>query len=132
MLRYPEDKLTCEHICDTVVYECISRCGHNTSCMRECWIEHDKCAISCPCNENCQNGCPSQFPGHPCNTWFCQNKEPFTEYCARENDRDRESCPDNSQGEKFCVESGCCWTPFYNDNSVPWCHYPKIEINKLP
>ena len=117
--RYPEDKVACEHICDTVVYECLNKCSTDTSCYRDCWIEHDKCTINCPCNDECLNGCPEPFDGHPCNTWFCQG---HVLECATEDDSDREFCPYNSQD--VCLQSGCCWT--HSDNpAVPWCHHPK-------
>ena len=108
------------------MYECISNCNHETQCMRDCWIEHDKCAINCPCNEECPDGCPEPYVGHPCDTLFCQG---YTEACAAENDRDREDCP---YGDQYnCEANGCCWIPFMDyDLDVPWCHYPKKQINK--
>ena len=125
--RYPEDKLKCEHICDTFVYECITGCHHHTQCMRECWIEHDKCAINCPCNEECPDGCPNPYDGHTCDTWFCQG---FIESCAAENDPDRQSC--DAMSEEYCQALGCCFVPFIGEEEspgdVPWCHYHKKQI----
>lgn len=122
VFSYPEDKLACEHVCDTVVYECLSECGHESSCLRDCWIEHDKCSVNCPCNAKCLDGCPEPFDGHPCQTWFCQG---HVLECAAEDDNDRDFCPYNSQDK--CLESGCCWT--HSDiPSVPWCHQPKKHI----
>ena len=101
--------------------------------MRDCWIEHDKCAINCPCNENCPDGCPEQFDGHECKTYFCQNiKDPFERTCKEQSDRDREPCASNDEYD--CVNNKkCCWTPFYPDNQgVPWCHQPEYVIIDLP
>ena len=123
IFSYPEDKLKCEQLCDTAVYECISDCNHNTQCMRNCWIEHDKCAINCPCNEECPDGCPAPYDGHPCDTWFCQG---YIKACAAENDADRVSCP--AYLESDCIAVGCCWVPYLgNKPGVPWCHKPKIQ-----
>ena len=94
--------------------------------MRNCWIEHDKCAINCPCNEECPDGCPAPYDGHPCDTWFCQG---YIEACAAANDPDRESCLANDQYS--CEANGCCWVPFTpSDHGVPWCHHPKKQIIK--
>ena len=126
---YPEDKLNCEHICDTYVYECITNCNHDTRCKRDCWIEHDRCAINCPCNAECPDGCPEPYDGHHCITWFCQG---YIETCATENDPDREQCIGNNQYE--CEMKGCCWVPYSgnsNGQNVMWCHYPK-KIPILP
>ena len=123
IFRYPEDKLKCEQLCDTAVYECISDCNHNTQCMRNCWIEHDKCAINCPCNEECPDGCPAPYDGHPCDTWFCQG---YIEECALADDTDRKYCI--GYDEQSCISVGCCWVPFFpDDQGVPWCHYPKRQ-----
>ena len=124
--RYPEDKLTCEHICDAVVSQCLDKCGSESSCYRECWLDHDKCVINCPCNEECPDGCPEPDVGHSCETWFCQGYILST-VCASESDPDRDSCPHNS--EYSCLNAGCCWTEF-NDpyGGVPWCHYPKLDL----
>ena len=37
----PEDTLDCEHGCDTLIFECLSYCNHNTNCMAQCWREKD-------------------------------------------------------------------------------------------
>ena len=90
--------------------------------MRNCWIEHDKCAINCPCNEECPDGCPAPYDGHPCDTWFCQG---YIETCAAANDPDRVNCP---HGDEYsCTSVGCCWVPC-DIVGVPWCHYPKQQI----
>ena len=126
VFSYPEDKLKCEHICDTYVYECIIGCNHGTECMRNCWIEHDKCANNCPCNEECPDGCPVPYDGHPCDTWFCQG---YIETCAAPNDPNhRPSCP--HADEYNCLEAGCCWVPYTGGNNQypPWCHYPERHI----
>ena len=86
-------------------------------------MEHEKCAINCPCNEECPDGCPQPYDGHPCDTWFCQG---FIESCAAENDPDRQSCPGYS--EESCQALGCCFVAFINGGNVPWCHYPKKQI----
>ena len=123
VFSYPEDKLKCEHICDTYVYECIIGCNHGTECMRNCWIEHDKCANNCPCNEECPEGCPEPYVGHPCDTWFCQG---YILACAAENESNREPC--NHGDQNTCERNGCCWTSYHiPDSDVPWCHQPKKQ-----
>ena len=95
--------------------------------MRECWLSHDKCALNCPCNEECPDGCPEPEIGHPCQTWFCQGELPYV--CAAEDDPVRDPCPFNDQ--YGCQQAGCCWTTYYLDypyGKVPWCHYPKLDI----
>ena len=113
--------MQCEHICDTFVYECIVGCNHETTCMRDCWIEHDRCAINCPCNAKCPDGCPTPHEGHSCQTWFCQG---YIMGCAAQNDPDRTRCEQTSA--ESCKAAGCCWVPYeYNDDKTPWCHKPK-------
>ena len=93
--------------------------------MRQCWLDHDKCAISCPCNDECPDGCPEPHVGHPCKSWFCQG---IVLACAAEDDPDRRSCPHGN--ETNCINAGCCWTrydDYYNPDNVPWCHYPKLH-----
>ena len=122
--------MNCEHICDTFVYECIVECGHDTPCMRDCWKEHDRCAINCPCNAECPDGCSEPYDGHPCDTWFCQDKMP-QKVCAAREDPKREPCDANDQ--PTCEAKNCCWEPYYPDNQgVPWCHQYKIEIVPIP
>ena len=123
-LRYPDDKLACEHSCDTVVYECLNRCYSDSTCMRQCWLEYDKCIVNCPCNEECPNGCPNPYDGHPCKSWFCQGELP--EVCALEYDPVRIPCPGDDQSE--CLELGCCWVLYNGSDGVPWCHYPKLGL----
>ena len=130
VLSYPEDKVKCEHICDTLVYECITDCNHDTTCMRNCWIEHDKCAINCPCNEECSDGCPDPYDGHHCDTWFCQGYVPG-KVCAAETDSDRDQCPGFNEAD--CTKNGCCWVEFHiDDNKTPYCHYHKDGYIELP
>ena len=118
-LRFPEDKLKCEHICDTFVYECIIDCDHNTQCMRNCWIEHDRCAVNCPCNEECLDGCPVAYENHPCDTWFCQG---YIEQCAAKDNANRVACP--AMYENDCLAIGCCFVEYHGSQpGVPWCHY---------
>ena len=126
LYSHPEDKLKCEHICDTLVYECIIGCNHDTQCMRNCWIEHDKCAINCPCNEECLDGCSEPYEGHPCDTWWCQG---YIMGCAAKNDPDRIPCDGIDQNA--CESKGCCWVPYGPDTpGIPWCHQSKkIPIN---
>ena len=112
----------CEHICDTLVYKCIATCKNDPQCMRNCWIEHDRCAVNCPCNAECPDGCPEPFNGHPCDTWFCQDIE-FIDECAAEDDPFRLECPHGD--EESCEEHGCCWVPYSGSVDVVWCHYPK-------
>ena len=133
VLSYPEDKVKCEHICDTLVYECITDCNHDTKCMRDCWIEHDRCAINCPCNEKCPDGCPASYDGSSCETWFCQGYMPG-KVCAAEDDDNRRKCPaDGDVGEDKCLQLGCCWVRYqYNDNTTPWCHYHEDGIIDIP
>ena len=115
--------MDCEHICDTVVYSCLNKCKQDSSCMRQCWLDHDKCAINCPCNEECPDGCPTPYDGHPCKTWFCQG---YVEFCAAADDPDRESC--DGWDENSCESKGCCWVPFHVHNpAVPYCHQKKRE-----
>ena len=91
--------------------------------MRDCWIEHDKCAINCPCNDECPEGCPAPYDGHPCETWFCQG---YIEACAAVDDPNREPC--DGYDENGCISNGCCWVPFIPDDmGVFWCHYPKRQ-----
>ena len=89
--------------------------------MRNCWIDHDKCADNCPCHEKCLNGCPEPVEGHPCETPFCQG---FVETCAAEDDNDRIDCPHGD--EASCVAHKCCWVP-YTGKGVPYCHYKKRQ-----
>ena len=94
--------------------------------MRQCWLDHDKCAINCPCNEECPDGCPEPEIGHTCETWFCQGG---VLACAAENDPIREPCDHGDQAS--CLKAGCCWTEYHDFDYyglVPWCHYPKLHI----
>ena len=61
----PEDTLDCEHGCDTLIFECLSYCNHNTGCMAQCWRDKDPdyCKNHCPCNSECAAGCPDPFEG---------------------------------------------------------------------
>ena len=95
--------------------------------MRQCWLEHDKCSANCPCNEECPDGCPEPYDGHPCESWFCQGELPVI--CAAENDPIREECGDRySYIQEECLAQGCCWTEFYDPyGNVPWCHHPKLH-----
>ena len=106
--------------------ECITGCHHDTQCMRQCWIDHDRCAINCPCNEECPDGCPTPFIGHKCDTWFCQGQ---IEVCASETDWNRIKCPHGDQIS--CEKNGCCWVPYIGkttrDEGVPWCHEKKLQ-----
>ena len=96
--------------------------------MRDCWIQHDKCAINCPCNEKCPDGCPNPYAGHPCKTWFCQGQV-YDKICAEQWEGDREACPYDKEHD--CKQNDCCWVP-HDDQKVPWCHYPKYELIDLP
>ena len=122
--------MECEHICDTYVYQCISTCKHDTQCMRQCWITHDKCAINCPCNAECPDGCPEPYAGHPCETWFCQGEVEGT--CAAEDDPVREGCP--YLYEDDCkADTRCCFVKYTGDHpDVPWCFFKKLpDLNPL-
>ena len=88
-------------------------------------MDHEKCAINCPCNEECPDGCPEPFAGHPCESWFCQGGVPSV--CAEETDPIRDPCEAIERDQ--CLALGCCWTRFYGDPYVPWCHYPKLDIS---
>ena len=122
--RYPEDKLACEHLCDTVVYECLRNCHSSDGCTRQCWLEHDTCTVNCPCNSECPDGCPEPYVGHPCSSWFCQGDVP--KVCAAEDDPIRDPCPSIYKDD--CIELGCCWTKYYGYDDAPWCHYPKFSL----
>ena len=99
-------------------------------CMRECWIEHDRCAINCPCNEECPNGCPVADLNHECDTWFCKGQI-SGKGCAAENDPDRLQC--NGNNEAACLNLGCCWVPYvHQDDITPYCHYQKDIIIEIP
>ena len=126
VFRYPEDKLKCEHICDTFVYECIIDCNHYTPCMRECWVEHDRCAINCPCNEECTDGCPVVDENHACETWYCQG---YVERCAAKDNPSRIQCPGMEHSdENACLDRGCCWVEYTgNQPYVPTCHIKNKE-----
>ena len=97
--------------------------------MRECWIEHDRCAINCPCNAECPDGCPEPCEDHPCDTWFCKG---YIMGCAATDEWNREKCEQYNPND--CENAGCCWVPFEGDNhgtDVPYCHYPiKVPINQ--
>ena len=90
--------------------------------MRECWIEHDRCAINCPCNDECPDGCPTAYDGHPCDTWYCQG---YIESCAAEDNPDRVAC--DEMHEPQCLARGCCFVPYSGQGNAPWCHYPIRE-----
>ena len=100
--------------------------------MRHCWIQHDKCALNCPCNEECPDGCPDRHENHQCKTWFCLNKDPIEKVCKEQGDRNREPCDSNDYHD--CVNNKqCCWTEFHpSDQGVPWCHQPEYKVNDLP
>ena len=88
--------------------------------MRECWIEHDRCAINCPCNEECPDGCPVANKNHPCDTWFCKG---YVEKCAAEDSANREQCL-GAYNEDDCRDrDDCCWVEYTGTQMyVPWCH----------
>ena len=92
--------------------------------MRDCWIEHDRCAVNCPCNAECLGGCPEPNENHECKTWFCLGHLP-AKTCKSENDANRKACP--AFGYDDCLAIGCCYTPYNGNRDVPWCYYADKE-----
>ena len=88
--------------------------------MRECWIEHDRCAINCPCNEDCPDGCPVVNENHQCDTWYCKG---YIERCAAKDNPNRAQCM-NAYTENECrARDDCCWVEYTgNTPGVPRCH----------
>ena len=88
--------------------------------MRDCWIEHDKCAINCPCNEECSDGCPVVNENHPCETWYCKG---YVERCAANDNPAREQCPGAYNENECLARDDCCWVEYTgNQMYVPTCH----------
>ena len=94
--------------------------------MRECWVEHDRCAINCPCNEECTDGCPVVDENHACETWYCQG---YVERCAAKDNSSRIQCPGMEHSdENACLDRGCCWVEYTgNQPYVPTCHIKNKE-----
>jgi len=122
----PEDTLDCEHGCDTLIFECLSYCNHNTGCMAQCWRDKDPdyCKNHCPCNRECPTGCPDPFEGHPCDSWFCQSSRPEPKVCFVYWE-DRVECGNNAKDQTSCESADCCWEERNDPFGTPNCFNPK-------
>ena len=56
----------CAQYCADIEVDCLFQCKSDTNCIFECDYQASACRNSCPCYENCPNGC------YNCDTVFCE------------------------------------------------------------
>ena len=89
-LRDSDKAELCVNSCMQLEAECFAACEGDMTCFNTCVLEFDICRNSCPCYENCPDGCDG------CSSSFCTcsnletNKE--FQHCSHIHDSEFHIC----------------------------------------
>ena len=96
----------CEDECEMVYLQCVNYCSNN-SCLSECARVYQDCNNSCPCSDQCPNGC-EDCPNPICTCGLNPSSQNLDNLknCTGTNSMELGECIlDCNGGSKACDES---------------------------